>query len=115
VLCRYRHNTHWSGASHRIGRDLNNRFGSHAYAFEELVAELGAAFMCAVFGIANEPRQDHAAYVATWLEVLNNDPRAIFTAAHKAQEAMEYLAATVGEKLHWFETVSTVPLQGTLL
>jgi antirestriction protein ArdC len=48
--------THWSGASHRIGRDLNNRFGSHAYAFEELVAELGAAFMCAVFGIANEPR-----------------------------------------------------------
>jgi len=104
--------THWSGASHRIGRDLNNRFGSHAYAFEELVAELGAAFLCASFGITNAPREDHAAYVATWLEVLNNDPRAIFTAASKAQEAIEYLAAIAGEKLHWFDPAPAMPLEG---
>jgi antirestriction protein ArdC len=104
--------THWSGASHRVGRDLRNRFGSHAYAFEELVAELGAAFMCASFGIANEPRQDHAAYVATWLEVLDNDPKAIFAAAHRAQEAIEYLGAIAGEKLHWFEAAPTMAVAG---
>jgi antirestriction protein ArdC len=91
--------THWTGAAHRIGRDIRNRFGTRAYAFEELVAELGAAFLCAAFKIANEPRQDHAAYVAAWLEVLNDDPRAIFTAANKAQEAIEYLGNLAAEKL----------------
>jgi len=100
--------THWTGASHRIGRDLRNRFGTRAYAFEELVAELGAAFMCAAFKIANEPRQDHAAYVATWLEVLNDDPKAIFTAATKAQEAIEYLGNLAAEKLDRTEATSTM-------
>jgi antirestriction protein ArdC len=76
-----------------------SRYGPRAYAFEELVAELGAAFMCAAFKIANEPRQDHAAYVATWLEVLNDDPKAVFTAAGKAQEAIEYLGNLAAEKL----------------
>jgi antirestriction protein ArdC len=103
--------THWSGASHRIGRDLNNRFGSRAYAFEELVAELGAAFLCAAFGIANEPRDDHAAYVATWLEVLNDDPKAIFTAAHKAREAIEYLGTLAAEKLDRTEAAPTMSLR----
>lgn len=98
--------THWSGASHRIGRDLGNRFGSEAYAAEELVAELGAAFLCAAFGITNEPREDHAAYVATWLKVLNDDPKAIFTAASKAQEAIEYLGSVAGEKLGWLAAAS---------
>jgi antirestriction protein ArdC len=84
--------THWSGATHRLGREFGKRFGDEAYAFEELVAELGAAFMCAVFRISTEPRPDHAAYVSSWLKVLNRDPKAIFTAASKAQEAFSYLA-----------------------
>ena len=84
--------THWSGAPHRLNRTFGKRFGDKAYAFEELVAELGAAFMCAAFGISTEPRPDHAGYVSSWLEVLNRDPKAIFTAASKAQEAFEHLA-----------------------
>jgi antirestriction protein ArdC len=91
--------THWTGPSHRCDREFGKRFGDNAYAFEELVAELGAAFLCAVFKIANEPRPDHAAYVASWLEVFNNDPKAVFTAAHKAQEAIEYLGSLAAEKL----------------
>ena len=55
---------HWTGARHRLGRDLKNRFREKAYAMEELVAELRAAFLCADLGITNEPRPDHAAYVA---------------------------------------------------
>ncbi len=66
--------------------------------------------MCAAFSITNEPREDHAAYVADWLEALNNDPRAIFTAAQKAQEAIEYLGSVAGEKLHWFEAAPSAPL-----
>ncbi|MEI9932646.1 MAG: zincin-like metallopeptidase domain-containing protein [Rhizomicrobium sp.] len=83
--------THWTGARHRLDREFGKRFGDHAYAFEELVAELGAAFLCATFGIANEPRPDHAAYLSSWLKVLEQDTRAIFLAASKAQEAAEYL------------------------
>jgi antirestriction protein ArdC len=84
--------THFSGASHRLNRQFGARFGDRAYAMEELVAELGAAFLCAALGIANEPRQDHAAYVASWLEVLDHDHKAIFMAASQAQKAVEYLA-----------------------
>jgi antirestriction protein ArdC len=83
--------THWTGATYRLGRDFGKRFGDLAYAFEELVAELGAAFLCAALGIANEPRPDHAAYLASWLKVLESDTRAIFFAASRAQEAAEYL------------------------
>jgi antirestriction protein ArdC len=82
---------HWSGAPHRLNRDLKGRFGEEAYAAEELVAELGAAFLCADLGIANEPRPDHAAYVQSWLSVLRNDKRAIFTAASKAQAAADWM------------------------
>lgn len=85
--------THWSGAGHRLNRSFGKRFGDDAYAFEELVAELGAAFLCAQLGIANEPRPDHAAYLAQWLKVLGSDTRAIFTAARLAQEAADYLSA----------------------
>jgi len=83
--------THWTGAAHRLGREFGKRFGDEAYAVEELVAELGAAFLCAQLQIANEPRADHAAYVAHWLRVLKDDRRAIFVAASKAKEAVEYL------------------------
>ncbi|MGX1100890.1 ArdC family protein [Amorphus sp. MBR-141] len=82
---------HWSGADHRLDRTLKTRFGSEAYAAEELIAELGAAFLCADLEISLKPRTDHAAYVATWLKVLKNDTRAIFTAASKAQQAVQFL------------------------
>ena len=83
--------THWTGTKHRLDRQLTGRFGSEAYAMEELVAELGAAFACARLGISTEPRPDHAAYMAAWLKVIRHDPRAIFTAAARAQEAVDYL------------------------
>ena len=89
VLCHEA--VHWSGAPHRLNREFGERFGDKAYAFEELIAELGAAFMCSIYGIANEPRLDHASYISSWLAVLSQDSRAIFTAASKAQEAVEYL------------------------
>jgi antirestriction protein ArdC len=84
--------THWTGHPSRLNRDLSDRFGDHAYAMEELVAELGAAFLCADLGVTNVPRPDHAAYVASWLEVLQNDTRAIFAAAARAHAATDFLA-----------------------
>jgi antirestriction protein ArdC len=83
--------THWSGGKARLDRDLKERFGSEAYAVEELIAELGAAFIGAQLGIGVDPRTDHAPYIASWLKALKNDPRAIFTAASKAQAAADYL------------------------
>lgn len=83
--------THWTGAEKRLHRDLSGRFGSESYAMEELVAELGAAFQCAKLGVTPEPRKDHACYIAHWLKVLKEDKKAIFTAAARAQEAVEYL------------------------
>lgn len=83
--------THWSAAPHRLNRDLKGRFGSEAYAMEELVAELGAAFLCSKLCLPTDPRTDHAPYIATWLKVLKNDKRAIFSAAAKAQEAADWL------------------------
>lgn len=85
--------THWSGATHRLDRTFGTRFGDNDYAMEELVAELGAAFLCADLRITNEPRLDHAAYVANWLKVLKEDRRAIFTAAARANDAAAYLQA----------------------
>jgi antirestriction protein ArdC len=82
---------HWSGAKHRLDRDLTSRFDRASYAMEELVAELGSAFLSAQLGLAPEPRPDHAGYVASWLRVLEHDGRAILTASAKAQEAVDYL------------------------
>jgi antirestriction protein ArdC len=83
--------THWTGAKGRLDRDLSGRFGSDAYAIEELVAELGAAFTVGYLDLACEPRIDHAPYIASWLRVLRDDPRAILSAASKAQAAADYL------------------------
>lgn len=83
--------THWTGAEHRINRVFGKQFGDREYACEELVAELGAAFLCSAFGIVNQPRPDHAAYIAHWLDILGRDNRAIFKAASMAQEAVEYM------------------------
>jgi antirestriction protein ArdC len=87
--------THWTGAPHRLTRQFGERFGDNAYAMEELVAELGSAFLCADLGITNESRPDHAAYVASWLEVLNRDQKAVFTAASQASAAAAYLDGLV--------------------
>lgn len=83
--------THWTGHKTRCDRDITNAFGSDGYAFEELVAELGATFLNARFGIEEEPREDHAAYLASWLKVLKNDNRAIFKASSLAQKAIDYM------------------------
>lgn len=82
---------HWTGAEHRLNRTFGERFGDAAYAAEELVAELGAAFLCADLGVTNDPRPDHAAYVASWLKILRSDSRAIFTAASLSTAAVTYL------------------------
>ena len=82
---------HFSGAKHRLDRDLTGRFGSESYAVEELVAELGAAFLCSDLSITPEPRADHACYVASWLKLLKDDKRVVFTAASKASEAANWL------------------------
>ncbi|MDW9620245.1 ArdC family protein [Sinorhizobium meliloti] len=83
--------SHWSGAKHRLDRDLSGRFGSESYAMEELVAELSASFLCADLGVAHDPRDNTATYLESWLKVLKNDKRAIITAAAKAQTAADYL------------------------
>lgn len=81
--------THWTGAKTRLARDLSGRFGQAAYAVEELIAELGAAFLAAEFGFDGDVR--HAGYIATWIKLLRDDKRAFFTAASKAQQAADYL------------------------
>jgi antirestriction protein ArdC len=84
--------THSTRHPSRLAREFGRkRWGDEGYAAEELVAELGAAFLCADLGITPEPRADHASYIANWLEVLKNDKRAIFTASAHAQRAADYL------------------------
>jgi antirestriction protein ArdC len=82
---------HWTGHESRCARDLSGRFGSAAYAMEELVGELGAAFLAAEVGISQKPRHDHAQYIGSWLELLRDDSRAIFIAAARAHEACAFL------------------------
>lgn len=84
---------HWSGAKSRLDRDLGSRFGSEERAMEELIAELGAAFLCSDIGISQELRTDHARYIKTWLKVLKDDKKAIFTAASQASKATAWLTS----------------------
>ncbi len=84
--------THWTKHKSRLNREFGRkRWGDEAYAAEELVAELGSAFLAADLGLSPEVREDHAAYIASWLKVLRNDKRAVFIAAAHAQRAVEYL------------------------
>lgn len=89
--------THWTAHTGRCDRQLGKRFGDNAYAAEELIAELGAAFACAHLGLSTEPRADHAQYIQSWLRVLKADKRAIFTAASKAQQATDWLILRAGQ------------------
>ncbi len=72
---------------------MSGRFKDESYAAEELVAELGAAFLCSTLGVSVEPRPDHAAYIDGWLKILRGDKRAIFTASSLAQKAADFLFA----------------------
>ncbi|MCR5877286.1 ArdC family protein [Phenylobacterium sp. J367] len=86
--------THWTRHPSRLDRDFGRkRWGDEGYAREELVAELGAAFLCADLGLELTPRADHASYIASWLEALKDDRRFIFTAAAHAQRAIDFLHA----------------------
>lgn len=85
--------THWTGAAHRLDRTKGKRFGDSDYAFEELVAEIGAAFICARLGIAGDHFESHAAYVSSWLKALKDDKKLIFKAAALAQTAADMVLA----------------------
>ena len=85
--------THWTKHPGRLDREFGRkRWGDEGYAMEELVAELGAAFVCADLALTPEVREDHASYIASWLKVLKDDKRAVFTAASHAQKAADYLS-----------------------
>lgn len=91
---------HASGAPHRLNRDLSGSFGSKKYAFEELIAEINAAFCCASLGIV--PTVRHADYIAAWLEVLRDDNRAIVRAASQASKAADYNLSFLPKDAHPF-------------
>lgn len=82
--------THWTGAAHRLDRDMKGRFGDRRYAAEELVAELGAHFLAAEFDMQATTTKDSARYLADWIRILENDDKAIFTAAALAADAVDY-------------------------
>jgi hypothetical protein len=82
---------HLTGHEKRLDRNLTIRFGTEAYAAEELVAELTSAFLCAELGVQGELR--HSGYIGHWIKLLKSDPRAIFTAASKASQAANYLCS----------------------
>lgn len=85
---------HWTGHPGRLNRNLGRRFGEAAYAIEELVAEMGSAFLCASCYLEGQLR--HANYIGNWLQVLKNDKRAVFAAAAKAQQATDYIESVCG-------------------
>jgi antirestriction protein ArdC len=99
--------THWTAKADRSDRQLGKRFGDNAYAAEELIAELGAAFTCAHLELSTEPRKDHAQYIDSWLKVLKADKRAIFTAASKAQQAADFMIQRAGTSARTAEAASS--------
>jgi antirestriction protein ArdC len=83
---------HWTGHQKRCNRPLNNKFGSGSYAFEELIAEIGAAMVCNHLGIDSK-LEHHASYLDVWLKILKDDKKAFFDAARLAIGATQYLTA----------------------
>src|SRR6266478_3823217 len=106
--------THWTKHPQRLDRDFGRKsWGDEGYSREELVAELGSAFLCADLELHQEPREDNAAYIATWLEVLKNDNRAIFAAAAHAQRAADYLNQRAAPQDAAYVTqIAAYPLMG---
>ena len=85
---------HWTRHESRLGRNLGRRaWGDDGYAREELVAEIGSAFLCAEIGLAPKVRDDHAQYIRAWIKQLDDDPRAIVEAAGHASSAVHHLTA----------------------
>jgi antirestriction protein ArdC len=84
---------HWTGHEKRLNREWGNRFGDNAYAFEELVAEMASAFLCAHLGLTGELQ--HENYIGSWLKILKDDYRALVKAASQAQKAFEFICALV--------------------
>lgn len=82
---------HWSGAEKRLNRTKGKKFGDNDYAREELVAEMGAAFLCTGFGLPTADKGSHAAYIDNWLQVLRNDKYCVIQAASQASKAVDYL------------------------
>ena len=87
---------HATGHKNRLDR-LDRAIDDKSRAREELVAEIGSTFLCADLGIASNPRADHAAYIASWIDLLNDEPRAVFDASTKAQQAADFLHALAAE------------------
>ncbi len=84
--------SHWTGAPHRLNRDkAKDRTEKFKYAFEELVAEISSAMLCAKLGISQQPRADHAQYIKSWLQALKNDNKFVFQASAHSARAVEYL------------------------
>jgi len=84
---------HWTGGPARINRISKAAFGSEEYAAEELVAEFGASILCAHVGIPY--KTNHAAYIASWIKKLKDDPKALSTAITQAQKAVDFLLKAV--------------------
>ena len=89
--------THWTGGSKRLAREQSSYHADRqCYAFEELIAELGSAFICSKFGINQHGRDDHAIYIKSWLSALKQDKKYIFKAASQAQKAVDWLSGRAG-------------------
>lgn len=88
--------THWSGHASRLDRDFSGKFGSDAYAFEELVAELGSAYLAAHLGLQGATLENHASYLDSWLRVLQSDKNAIFAASRQANAAYQFILQQAG-------------------
>ena len=83
--------THWTGHESRLKRDMASTFGTDGYAFEELVAEMGAAMQCCILGITSKPKKESAQYLNSWIKNIEKDPKAIFKAVGKAGSAVKYI------------------------
>ena len=94
---------HWTGHKNRLNRNLSTIRDPENYSFEELVAELTAAFLCGYFGIEKSVIRNSASYIANWVRVLKSDPKMIIKAASHAQKSMDYLLKVSG----WVETQGT--------
>jgi len=89
--------THWTGGKTRLDREqVGHTTDEKKYAFEELIAELGSAFLCSHFRIKQHGREDHAMYIKSWLQALKNDKKFIFKAASQAQKAVDFLHGLAG-------------------
>ena len=98
--------SHWTGHKSRLNRDMEGGFGSEKYAREELVAELGSAFLCSQLGFIQETLEFHASYLASWCQVLKEDKKAIFKACSDAQKASDFILENWAEIKEQEETAA---------